>query len=118
MGVKFEHLIAAGIAINAVAFAVGWVDSDLAEPAELVERGTCVLFVIEMAVKMRVQRWRFFRRPMNLFDLIVIMLTLLPMTAAGNFAVARTLRIVKLAKGAHLVRHASTLRVLELGHAS
>lgn len=51
------------------------------------------IFIIEIVLKIAVYRLRFFRDPWNLFDLAVILISVLP--AAGSFTVFRALRILR-----------------------
>ncbi|MCR9252365.1 MAG: ion transporter [bacterium] len=52
-----------------------------------------VLFVIEILVKIYAFRLDFFKSPWNIFDSVVVLVSILP--AAGSFAVFRALRILR-----------------------
>jgi voltage-gated sodium channel len=52
------------------------------------------VFVIEIALKLYVQKFRFFRSGWNLFDFTVVMFSLIP--DAGAFTVLRALRVLRL----------------------
>ncbi len=51
------------------------------------------IFVVELATKIFVYRWRFFASGWNIFDFVVVGFTLLP--ATGNLSVLRALRILR-----------------------
>jgi voltage-gated sodium channel len=51
------------------------------------------VFVVEIALRLAVHRWAFFRDPWSVFDFIVVGIALLP--AAGPFAVLRALRVLR-----------------------
>jgi voltage-gated sodium channel len=51
------------------------------------------IFVLELAVKLIVQRARFFRDPWNLFDFAVVAIALVP--TSGPLAVLRALRVLR-----------------------
>ncbi len=52
------------------------------------------VFVVEIALKLYVQKFRFFRSGWNLFDFAVVMFSLIP--DAGAFTVLRALRVLRL----------------------
>jgi voltage-gated sodium channel len=51
------------------------------------------VFVAEIGAKMFAEGWRFFRRPWNIFDFLVVGIALVP--SSGPLAVLRTLRILR-----------------------
>lgn len=51
------------------------------------------IFILEMTVKIYAYRWKFFKSAWNLFDVSVILISIIP--AAGSFAVFRALRILR-----------------------
>lgn len=61
---------------------------------ERVDLGCMYFFIVEMCVKIIAFRWEFFKSKWNLFDLIIITLSALPL--GGNFLIIRLLRIFKI----------------------
>ena len=51
------------------------------------------MFVAELVAKLIVYRWRFFRSGWNVFDFIIVGISLVP--ASGNLSVLRALRILR-----------------------
>ncbi|MER5421213.1 ion transporter [Streptosporangium roseum] len=93
---RFQRVIIAVIVINAATLG-------LETSATAVERyGTALtvvdhlalyIFVLELAAKMYVYRRGFFRDPWNLFDIMIVAVSLLP--TAGGLSVLRALRILR-----------------------
>ncbi|ACZ86341.1 ion transporter [Streptosporangium roseum] len=93
---RFQRVIIAVIVINAATLG-------LETSATAVERyGTALtvvdhlalyIFVLELAAKMYVYRRGFFRDPWNLFDIMIVTVSLLP--TAGGLSVLRALRILR-----------------------
>lgn len=52
------------------------------------------VFVVELALKLFAQRWRFFRSGWNVFDFLIVGVSLVP--GAQTFSVLRALRILRL----------------------
>jgi voltage-gated sodium channel len=67
---------------------------DIATALRLADMAIIGIFVIEIALKLYVQKFRFFRSGWNLFDFVVVMFSLIP--AAETFTVLRALRILRL----------------------
>ncbi len=59
----------------------------------LIDKIILVIFVIELAIRLFVYRWQFWKDPWSVFDFIVITIALVP--AAGPFAVLRALRVLR-----------------------
>ncbi|MEM9223985.1 MAG: ion transporter [Pseudomonadota bacterium] len=51
------------------------------------------IFVVEIALRLYVYRWRFFRDPWGIFDFTIVAIALVP--ASGPFSVLRSLRILR-----------------------
>jgi voltage-gated sodium channel len=84
------------IVINAITLALETSPSVMAAvgPALLVfDKAVLAVFVIELAAKMAVYRWSFFRSGWNVFDLVIVGIALLP--ASGPLAVLRALRVLR-----------------------
>lgn len=60
---------------------------------DLVDFCILILFSVEIILKILVYKGRFFRNGWNLFDFIIVAISILP--AAGSFSVFRALRIVR-----------------------
>ncbi|KAA5801072.1 ion transporter [Alkalicaulis satelles] len=92
----FRHTITTLILINAAI--LGLLTYDLPEAAivalDWADRAIIAVFVVEIALKLIVQRWRFFRSGWNWFDFTVVALSLIP--DAGAFTVLRALRVLRL----------------------
>lgn len=59
----------------------------------LIDRAAITFFVVEVLIKLFVYRLGFFRSAWNVFDFLVVAVTLIPTT--GNISVLRMLRIVR-----------------------
>jgi voltage-gated sodium channel len=51
------------------------------------------IFVVELALRLFAFRWRFFRDPWSVFDLLIVGISLVP--TAGPFSVLRALRVLR-----------------------
>jgi voltage-gated sodium channel len=107
---RLEKVVTGAIVANAGVFVWGLVDDTGA--SEMVEHCILALFVMEMAVKMYGQRWGYFTKPWQVFDAVVIGLSLAPLVP--TLAVLRVARLARLAKVLHLARHAVQLRIVAL----
>ena len=92
----FRNTITALILINAAI--LGLLTYDL--PPQIIDLLTYAdmaiigVFVIEIALKLTVQKFRFFKSGWNWFDFTVVMISLIP--DAGAFTVLRALRVLRL----------------------
>ena len=59
------------------------------------------VFVLEIALRLYAHRWSFFRDPWNVFDFVVVAISLIP--ASGPFAVLRALRVLRVLRVLTLV---------------
>ncbi len=92
----FNMAVAAVIVINAVTLGLETSTEamDAAGPVlELLDVAALSVFVVELLLKIYVQRLRFFRDGWNIFDFIVVGIALVP--AAGEFSVLRALRVLR-----------------------
>ena len=93
---KFQRFIITLILINAVILGL-LTDADVMEIAGSWLTGLDVIiigiFVVEIALRLAVHRWRFFRDPWSVFDFIVVAISLIP--ASGPFEVLRALRVLR-----------------------
>jgi Ion transport protein len=72
-----------------------------------VRRGRALFFAAELTVRLAVARLGFFRSPWGVFDAAVILLAFLPVLGDS----ITILRMARLARSAHLLRHVSHLRL-------
>lgn len=63
-----------------------------------IDRMCLLFFCIEMCVKILVLRKEFFLSKWNLFDLFVVVLSVLPTTIIGNIAILRLFRVLRAAR--------------------
>jgi voltage-gated sodium channel len=59
----------------------------------LLDNAILAVFVVEIALRITANGWRFFRDPWSLFDFTVVAIALIP--ASGPLAVLRTLRVLR-----------------------
>lgn len=57
------------------------------------DKAILAVFVAEIAARLYVHRWRFFKDPWSVFDFLVIVIALLP--ATGSLSVLRALRVLR-----------------------
>tara|TARA_R110002073_G_scaffold21465_4_gene75623 strand:+ start:5721 stop:6602 length:882 start_codon:yes stop_codon:yes gene_type:complete len=92
----FRNSIMAVILLNAVALGLVTLPFDppwFTAILPLMDRIVVAIFLIEIVLKLIAYRLRFFTSGWNWFDLIVILVSILPM--AGSFSVLRSLRILR-----------------------
>lgn len=92
----FRNSIMAVILVNALALGLVTLPLDarwFADILPLIDRIVIAIFLLELALKLIVYRLRFFTSGWNWFDLVVILVSVVPM--AGSFSVLRSLRILR-----------------------
>lgn len=92
----FERAIIALIVVNAVILGLETSPSITAAYGDLltaIDRAILTVFVVELAARLVVRGWRFFRDPWSLFDLFVVAIALVP--ATGSLSVLRALRVLR-----------------------
>ena len=57
------------------------------------DRAILMIFVVELAARLFVYRWQFWKDPWSVFDFIVVVIALAP--AAGPFSVLRSMRVLR-----------------------
>ncbi len=95
-GPRFQGVITAAILINAVTLGLETSTQVVAATGpwlEAVDQGILALFVFELTVKLIAHRFWFFRNGWNVFDFVIVAISLVP--AAGNLSVLRALRILR-----------------------
>ncbi|GAA3883195.1 hypothetical protein GCM10022243_54800 [Saccharothrix violaceirubra] len=92
----FQRVIIGVIVVNAITLGLETSPSAVAAFGDLLDilDGTALtVFVLELAARLFAHGPRFFREPWNLFDLVVVGVSLLP--TAGALSVVRSLRILR-----------------------
>ena len=92
----FRNSIMAVILLNAVALGLVTLPFDppwFTAILPLIDRIVVAVFLVELVLKLIAYRLRFFTTGWNWFDLIVILVSVVPM--AGSFSVLRSLRILR-----------------------
>ena len=93
---RFQNFVIAVIVINAITLGLETSASAMASAGTLLvllDRAALAIFVVEIALKLVVYRHNFFRSGWNVFDFLVVAVTLLP-TGEG-LSVLRALRILR-----------------------
>jgi voltage-gated sodium channel len=91
-----QHAITGLILLNAVTLGLATVPA-ITDPygamLHMVDVAIITCFVIELTLRMFAQGWRFFLSGWNIFDFLIVGVTLIP--ATGNLSVLRTLRVLR-----------------------
>ncbi len=93
---RTERVVLGLIIFNAVTLGLETSPGVMARHGALLhalDRAVLTVFVVELAARIHVFRWHFFRDPWSLFDLIVVGIALVP--ATGSLSVLRSLRILR-----------------------
>ena len=93
----FQNFILGVILFNAVVLGLETMPGAMERAGGLIltlDKLCLAIFVVELAMKIFVQRWRFFRDGWNVFDFAIVAVALVP--AAQGLAVLRALRILRL----------------------
>lgn len=91
-----SRFIIAVILINAVTLGLETSPNVMARAGALIlaiDRICLAIFVAELALRLYALGWRFFRSGWNIFDFVIIAISLLP--ATGSFSVLRAMRILR-----------------------
>lgn len=92
----FERFIIAVIIVNAITLGLETstaVMSQFGTVLRVLDSIILGIFVIELAARMYVQRWAFWRDPWSLFDFTIVAVSLVPQS--GNLSILRALRIIR-----------------------
>jgi voltage-gated sodium channel len=95
-GRRFQIFITVAILINAVTMGLETWDQAVQAfggALHIADRALLTLFVAELSLRIFVHGWRFFRGGWNVFDFLIIGISVLPMT--GNLSILRALRILR-----------------------
>jgi voltage-gated sodium channel len=110
---RCERVIMSLIIANAVILGLETSKSAMASSGRLLEildHIILAVFVIEIAARIAVHRWAFFRDPWSVFDFLVIGIALVP--ATETFSVLRSLRVLRVLR---LITVVPTLRRVVAG---
>lgn len=91
-----QHAVVALILVNAALLGLETAPAVMAEVGSailLLDRAILALFVVEIAARLYVHRFAFWRDPWSVFDFAVVAIALVP--ASGPFAVLRALRVLR-----------------------
>ena len=92
----FQRAIAGVIVFNAVTLGLETSPTAMAAAGTVLialDRLALAIFVLEIALKLFVYRWAFFKSGWNVFDFVIVGISLIP--ASGNLSVMRALRILR-----------------------
>ncbi len=95
----FQRFIVAVIIVNAVTLGLETSDAVMGAFGGLlvaIDRTALAIFVVEIALKLVAQGWRFFKSGWNLFDVAIVAVSLIP--ATGGLSVLRALRILRIGR--------------------
>ncbi|MFC6088840.1 ion transporter [Saccharothrix lopnurensis] len=95
-GTRFQRVVVAVIVINAVVLGCETSTALTTAHGDLLtalDRAALAFFAAELAARLYAHRARFFRDPWNVFDLLVVGVSLFP--AAGPLTVVRSLRVLR-----------------------
>lgn len=93
---RFERFIVAVIVVNAITLGLETSSTAMAQFGTVLRTIDSIIlgiFVVELAARMYVQRWAFWRDPWSLFDFTIVAISLVPQT--GNLSILRALRIIR-----------------------
>lgn len=109
--VTFERIAMAVIVLNTVLLLVDPFVDGYEHALETVHHVILGCFAAEVVIKLAAVRWRvrtFLNKPWNVFDTVVVTVSLLPFVGAG----ALMLRMARLARLLHSARHVQHVRLL------
>ena len=93
---RFQQFIIWVIVVNAVTLGLETSASVMREFGGLLhaaDRAMLAIFTVELALRLYAFGWRFFRDSWNVFDFIIVAISLIP--ATGPFSVLRALRVLR-----------------------
>ena len=104
----FDQVVAGVIIANAVILVASLIVDGHEQLFEVLHNLVLEFFIFELLARLRDVGWRLhalLRRPWNTFDVVIIALSFLPVLGDASL-----LRVARLARVVHLMRHASHLR--------
>jgi len=93
---RFQQVIIGVIVLNAITLGLETSTSLMASIGDLlhvIDRATLSIFVLEIIVRLYAYGWRFFRDSWNVFDFLIVGISLVP--ASGALSVLRTMRVLR-----------------------
>jgi voltage-gated sodium channel len=93
---RFQQFVIWVIVVNAVTLGLetsGPVVRDFGGVLHVADRVMLAIFVAELAMRLYAHGWRFFTDPWNVFDFVIVGISLIP--ASGPFSVLRALRVLR-----------------------
>jgi voltage-gated sodium channel len=93
---RFQQFIMWVIVVNAVTLGLETsrtVTREFGGLLHVADRVMLAVFVVELLMRLFAYGWRFFRDPWNVFDLVIVGISLIP--ATGPFSVLRALRVLR-----------------------
>lgn len=112
--VTFETVVVGAIIGNSALLATGLMVDGHEMVFEVAHNSFLGFFGLELGARVYRGGWKWFRRPWNAFDTVVIALSFAPMVLGGDTSLLRLARLGRLARLVHLGRHVSHLRLLRL----
>lgn len=112
---RFEQVVVGAIVVNTVVLVASFIDTAHEEMWEPIHVGFLLFFVGELLVRMHRAEWDLKRfmtgegGKWNVFDTIVVIVSLMPLVASGMDTTL--LRVARLARVAHSIRHVGHLRL-------
>lgn len=104
----FDRVVLAAITANLAVVAWGLLDEEHAELADVIDEAILWFFAVELMLRVWMSHGiAYFKDFWNSLDAVVITVALLPVAGSG----IALLRLVRLAKSVHLMRHTSHLRL-------
>jgi voltage-gated sodium channel len=107
LNTRLDQLVGGVIVANLAVLVASYLVDGCERTFELLHDVILAFFVVELASRLAAGGWRFLRRPFNMFEVLVILASALPVLGVD----ASLLRVARLARMAHLMRHASHLRL-------
>jgi voltage-gated sodium channel len=92
----FQRAIIAVIVFNAITLGLETSDAITAKIGDLLnvlDRLALGIFLVELALRLVAHQFRFFKDPWSIFDLLIVLVSLLP--ASGGLSVLRALRVLR-----------------------
>ncbi|MEM0922158.1 MAG: ion transporter, partial [Pseudomonadota bacterium] len=93
---SFSNIIIAAIVVNVIVLILGTSEAITAEFGSIlhaVHKLSLIVFIAEMILKIVAYQWSFFRSAWNIFDLVIVVVAMVP--AAGNMSILRAIRLAR-----------------------
>jgi voltage-gated sodium channel len=93
---RFQQFIIWVIVVNAITLGLETsttVTREFGAELHVADRAMLAIFVVELSLRLYAHGWRFFRDSWNVFDFLIVGISLIP--ATGPFSVLRALRVLR-----------------------